>query len=84
MNAYLKDLKNCQLCPWKCGVNRLDGEKGVCRMGLPEVAYTGLTPVLQSYSITLLGCSFCCIYCNAYRISHYPDSGWKYRGFVEP
>ncbi|MDI9436450.1 MAG: radical SAM protein [Euryarchaeota archaeon] len=81
---YLKELKNCQLCPWKCGVNRLEGEKGACLMGLPEVAYTGLTPVLQSYSITLLGCSFRCLYCNAYRISQYPDSGWRYRGYVKP
>lgn len=81
---YLKELKDCQLCPWKCRVNRLEGEKGVCRMELPEVAYTGLTPVLQSYSVTLLGCSFRCIYCNAYRISQYPESGWKYRGYVEP
>ncbi len=65
-------------------VNRLEGEKGVCRVGIPEVAYTNLTQVLKSYSITLPGCSLFCIYCNAYRISQYPDSGWKYRGYVEP
>jgi pyruvate formate lyase activating enzyme len=81
---YLKDLENCQLCPWKCGVNRLKGERGVCRVGLPEVAYVGLTQVLKTYAVTLLGCSFRCIYCNAYRISQYPDSGWMYRGYVKP
>lgn len=81
---YLKDLKRCQLCSWNCKVNRLEGEGGVCRVGIPEIAYTGLTPVLKSYSVTLLGCSFKCIYCNAYRISQYPDSGWIYRGYVEP
>ena len=81
---YLKDLKNCKLCPWKCRVNRLKGEQGVCRVELPELAYTGLTQVLRSYSVTLLGCSFRCIYCNAYRLSQYPDSGWMYRGYVEP
>lgn len=83
-HGYLKDLENCQLCPWKCGVNRLEGERGVCRVGLPEVAYTGLTQVLKTYAVTLLGCSFKCIYCNAYRISQYPDSGWMYRGYVKP
>jgi len=81
---YLKDLKNCQLCSWNCKVNRLEGERGVCRAGIPEIAYTSLTSVLKSYSMTLLGCSFRCVYCNAYRISQYPDSGWMYRGYVEP
>lgn len=81
---YLKELKNCHLCPWNCRINRLEGEKGVCRVGIPEVAYTNLTQVLKSYSFTLLGCSFFCTYCNAYRISQYPDSGWRYRGYVEP
>jgi pyruvate formate lyase activating enzyme len=79
-----KDLEKCQLCPWDCKVNRLQSERGVCRAELPEVAYTGLTQVLKTYAVTLLGCSFRCIYCNAYRISQYPDSGWMYRGYVKP
>lgn len=83
-HRYLKDLEKCQLCPWKCGVNRLEGERGVCRVTLPEIAYTGLTQVLKTFAVTLLGCSFRCIYCNAYRISQYPDSGWMYRGYVGP
>ncbi len=81
---YLKELETCHLCSWNCGVNRLEGERGICRVGLPEVAYTSFTQVLKSYSITLLGCSFLCTYCNAYRISQYPDSGWRYRRYVEP
>lgn len=83
-HGYLEDLENCRLCPWECGVNRLEGERGICRVGIPEVAYTGLTQVLKTYAVTLLGCSFKCIYCNAYRISQYPDSGWMYRGYVKP
>lgn len=81
---YLSELEDCHLCPWNCGVNRLQGEKGVCQMGMPEIAYTSHSPVLKSYSITLLGCSFRCIYCNAYRLSQYPQSGWRYRGYIEP
>ena len=81
---YLKELKNCHLCSWNCRVNRLEGETGVCRVKIPEIAYTSLTKVLKSYSTTMLGCSFFCTYCNAYRISQYPDSGWRYRGYVEP
>lgn len=65
-------------------VNRLEGERGICRASIPEVAYTSLTPMLKSYSLTLRGCSFKCMYCNAYCISQYPDSGWMYRGYVQP
>jgi len=78
------EFKNCQLCAWKCGVNRLDGERGVCGQGMPEIAYTNLAQVLQSYSVPMLGCNFKCMYCNAYRLSQYPDSRWYYRGYVDP
>lgn len=80
---YLQGLNRCKLCHWNCNVNRVKGERGFCRIGVPEIAYTSLTHVLKTYSITFLGCSFRCIYCNAYRISQYPDSGWMYRGFVD-
>jgi len=76
--------ENCELCEWKCGVNRLEGELGICGVGLPEVAYSNLAEVLRSYSVTMLGCCFKCIYCNAYRLSQYPRSGWFYRGYIEP
>jgi uncharacterized Fe-S radical SAM superfamily protein PflX len=38
------DLKNCTLCEHRCGVNRLVGESGVCRMTLPQVASATLHP----------------------------------------
>ena len=78
------EFKNCTLCEWNCGVNRLEGEVGVCGVGMPEIAYCNLALVLQSYSVTMLGCSFKCIYCNAYRLSQYPGTGWFYRGYVDP
>ena len=79
-----RKFKNCKLCEWKCGVNRLEGEPGVCGVGMPEIAYCSLAQVLRSYSVTMLGCSFKCIYCNAYRLSQYPSSGWFYRGYIDP
>ncbi len=81
---YLSEFARCDLCEWKCGVNRLNGERGVCRAELPQIAYTMLSRRLASYSVTMLGCSFRCIYCNAYRISQYPDAQWFYRDYVEP
>ena len=80
----MNELTRCNLCEWRCGVNRLKGERGVCRAGLPHIAYTMLSKTLHSYSVTMLGCSFRCIYCNAYRISQYPDACWFYRDYVEP
>lgn len=79
-----RKFKNCKLCEWKCGVNRLEGEPGVCGVGMPEIAYCSLAQVLRSYSVTMLGCSFKCIYCNAYRLSQYPGSSWFYRGYIDP
>jgi pyruvate formate lyase activating enzyme len=73
----------CRLCEWNCGVNRNE-DVGVCNVKLPEIAYTCLAESLESYSITLLGCNFRCLYCNAYRLSQYPDTNWFYRGYVDP
>jgi pyruvate formate lyase activating enzyme len=83
MNMSMKDFEDCRLCEWNCGVNR-NGEVGVCNVTMPEVAYTCLAESLESYSITLLGCNFRCLYCNAYRLSQYPDTNWFYRGYVDP
>ena len=82
---HQSELARCNLCEWRCGVNRLEGERGVCRAGMhPLIAYTMLSETLSSYSVTMLGCNFRCIYCNAYRISQYPDAQWFYRDYVEP
>ncbi len=37
---------------------------------------------LASYIVTLTGCYYRCLHCNAYRISQYPDPGWHYAGYV--
>ena len=33
VSAAKKHLAECDVCPWVCGVNRLEGELGVCRTG---------------------------------------------------
>lgn len=82
---YLSDLKSCQLCEHHCGVNRLKGELGVCRIGLPEVASATLHPAPpQSYTIFMAGCNFKCLNCQNWSISQYPDNGSSIRGFLEP
>jgi putative pyruvate formate lyase activating enzyme len=76
MNSKL--LENCRLCGHRCGVNRLKGEKGVCRAGLlPEVAsycvHRGEEPVISgergSGTIFFAHCSLRCVFCQNCEIS---------------
>jgi putative pyruvate formate lyase activating enzyme len=72
-------LKGCRLCPRECGVNRLNGEVGVCQAGLePMVSsafpHFGEEPPLVGYhgsgTIFLTHCNLRCIFCQNYDISH--------------
>ena len=80
----MDELSSCRLCEWRCGVNRLRNERGVCRIGQAEIAATMCSSSLKSYIVTLLGCCYRCLHCNAYRISQYPDPGWYYAGYISP
>lgn len=82
-NMSMNEFEECRLCEWNCGINRNEAV-GVCNVKMPEIAYTCLAESLESYSITLLGCNFRCLYCNAYRLSQYPDTNWFYRGYIDP
>ena len=76
--AYSR-LQNCDLCPWRCGSNRLkDERKGVCRSGLNPVIssynlHFGEEPVLSgtrgSGTIFLTNCTLRCVFCQNYPIS---------------
>ncbi|OGP96251.1 MAG: radical SAM protein [Deltaproteobacteria bacterium RBG_16_47_11] len=74
-----ESLKECRLCPRECGVNRLNGEVGVCQAGLePMVSsafpHFGEEPPLVGYhgsgTIFLTHCNLRCIFCQNYDISH--------------
>jgi putative pyruvate formate lyase activating enzyme len=71
-------LKNCEICPRKCHVNRLKGEKGYCQLGyLPVVSafhpHFGEESVLVgkygSGTIFMTSCNLSCVYCQNYEIS---------------
>ena len=82
---YLRELTNCDLCEHHCGANRLDGELGVCRVGIPEVASAQLHPAPpESYTVFMAGCNYKCVNCQNWTISQYPDNGMTIRGRVEP
>ena len=82
---YLKELEKCVLCEHRCEVDRLAGELGVCRSGLPEVASRTLHPAPpESYTVFMAGCNFKCLNCQNWSISQYPDNGCKVDGWIDP
>ena len=71
-----QELQDCRLCGWRCGVNRVEGETGVCGLGLPRVASTTLHPAPPaSFTVFMAGCNFCCLFCQNWTISTYPATG---------
>ena len=73
-----KRLADCDICPRKCGVNRLGGEMGYCNSGaLPIVSsycdHHGEEPVLSgkkgSGTIFFANCNLRCVYCQNHQIS---------------
>jgi len=72
-------LSNCTLCPRRCGVDRLKGERGYCGGGaLAAVASFGphfgeespLVGTRGSGTIFFAGCNLKCCFCQNYDISH--------------
>lgn len=75
-------LAHCQLCPRRCGVNRLEGELGFCGTGKrASIASYGAhfgeeRPLVGKYgsgTIFLASCNLRCCFCQNYDISHFPE-----------
>ncbi|UCG19921.1 MAG: radical SAM protein [Deltaproteobacteria bacterium] len=82
---FANDLRECTLCEHRCGVDRIAGELGVCRMAGPVVASRTLHPAPpESYTIFVAGCNFKCIGCQNWTISQFPDNRMAVEGYVEP
>ena len=72
-------LRACEICPRRCGVDRVAGEIGYCSTGA-ELAvasvcrHIGEEPVLGGVggvcNVFFLGCNLHCVYCQNYQISH--------------
>jgi putative pyruvate formate lyase activating enzyme len=71
-------LRQCSLCPRRCGVDRTAGERGFCRSGaLPEISSYGPhfgeeRPLVGRYgsgTIFMTHCNLGCIFCQNYEIS---------------
>lgn len=71
-------LKRCCICPRNCKVNRLEGEKGVCKTALKPRVYSymshhGEEPPVSgkngSGTIFFSNCNMSCVYCQNYEFS---------------
>lgn len=74
-----KLLKECQICPRRCKVNRLENELGICKVGrLPKVSsynphFGEESPLVGTHgsgTIFITSCSLGCVFCQNYDISH--------------
>lgn len=74
----VRRLEHCEICPRRCGVNRIEGEVGFCRTGrLAKVSsagpHYGEEPPLVGYhgsgTIFFAGCNLACVFCQNYEIS---------------
>jgi pyruvate formate lyase activating enzyme len=80
---YLQPLTHCTLCEHHCGVNRLEGQSGICRMTIPIVASAALHPAPpESYTVFMAGCNYKCLNCQNWTIAQLPDNECQPRGFV--
>jgi putative pyruvate formate lyase activating enzyme len=79
IEALWAKLESCDICPHKCGVNRLRDEKGKCQTGKKaKVSSFGPhfgeeSPLVGRYgsgTIFFAHCNLFCIFCQNYDISH--------------
>ncbi|RLI30285.1 pyruvate formate lyase-activating protein [Candidatus Bathyarchaeota archaeon] len=82
-------VQSCRLCERRCGVNRLKGEKGFCRLDSVSRVSTwfhhfgeeapllggGGHPVGGSGTIFFTSCNLRCKFCQNYDISFNPENG---------
>ncbi len=83
----LEELRNCRVCPWQCGINRLADERHICRIGRYAVVasyfpHFGEENCLRGWrgsgTIFFSGCNLRCVFCQNWDISQ------KVRGEVVP
>jgi putative pyruvate formate lyase activating enzyme len=72
-------LRACELCPRKCGVNRLEGERGYCRAPRKVTVYSAHPHFGEEVSLVGSGgsgtiffshCNLRCVFCQNWSISH--------------
>ncbi|MGE5307670.1 MAG: radical SAM protein [Deltaproteobacteria bacterium] len=74
----VKMLEKCEICPRRCGVNRLKDERGFCRTGSKAIVYSymahhGEEPPVSgekgSGTVFFSNCNMSCCYCQNFQFS---------------
>jgi putative pyruvate formate lyase activating enzyme len=79
--AARENLEHCTLCDHRCGVNRLNGELGLCRAGADTRFFSAQTEVADElelipvFAIALSGCDLRCDFCVTGQSSWNPRAG---------
>ena len=66
----MRMLRCCELCALRCGVNRLQGQRGRCGLGTNAFVYEAYThiaeepPINPALNVSLRGCGMRCVYCQ--------------------
>ncbi|MCS7098736.1 MAG: hypothetical protein NZ925_00120, partial [Sulfolobales archaeon] len=75
-------MEKCHFCEWRCGVNRLGGSRGFCRLANETYVSSYFLhvgeepPLVPSGTIFYGSCNFRCVFCQNHDISQeYPHSG---------
>jgi putative pyruvate formate lyase activating enzyme len=88
---FTDQLAHCQCCPRRCGVNRLEGKAGFCRIGADaQISHVGLhfgeePPISGSRgsgTIFFTGCNLRCVFCQNHQISQEFEGGSETRPYT--
>ncbi|MBS1266052.1 MAG: 7-carboxy-7-deazaguanine synthase [Candidatus Woesearchaeota archaeon] len=80
-----KILKSCTLCERKCQINRLDNEKGYCKVGNHQVVTSYFTHFgeepffVPSFTIFFWSCTLACQFCQNWTISQRVEKAVIYK-----
>jgi putative pyruvate formate lyase activating enzyme len=68
-------MKSCELCEWKCKVNRIEGEKGFCQVGnqclltSEQIHFGEESFYVPSHTLFFWSCNMQCVFCQNYTMS---------------
>lgn len=77
--------RSCRLCPRQCGVNRLQGETGVCRLPARAKVFSAhphfgeeppITGRSGSGTVFFSRCNLLCVFCQNWEINHRGDGSF--------
>jgi putative pyruvate formate lyase activating enzyme len=79
INKLYEHLAQCDICPRRCGVNRLENQKGYCGTGINAIIgsygphFGEEAPLVGKYgsgTIFISSCNLKCVFCQNFELSH--------------